>query len=327
MNTTLSRVVTAALALALLATTAGCAGGGDSPEATDGGLATVRMQMAPIATNAAYVLGVEQGIFEKHGIDLQVNVVGGGVPAGIASMQSGEVDVATAATVPVLTAAAKGLPVTVLAPQTGVVDTPTGLEGDNVLMVAGGSPVASAADLSGKKVGVNVLRAQAEFMARVAIDQNGGDSSKVEFIPIDFPALVGALTSGQVDAIFAVEPLISQAADDGARVLLNCDTATPGAQLTTAYTTSDYVRDNPEIVAGLVAAMAESSEYAQAHPDEVRAVLGSYTNLKAEQIDELKLPQFVSAVDPATTNTVVDLMVKYGFIEQAINPATFEYTP
>jgi NitT/TauT family transport system substrate-binding protein len=60
--------------------------------------------------------------------------------------------------------------------------------------------------------------------------------------------------------------------------------------------------------------MAESNAYAQAHPDEARAVLTTYTKITADQAKALTLPQWPDKIDTVALGTLADLAVSGGLL-------------
>jgi hypothetical protein len=114
----------------------------------------------------------------------------------------------------------------------------------------------------------------------------------VKFVAIPFPAMRAALNSGQVDAICAPEPFMTQGLTlDGDRILL-----APGPTLGkywpngTYVALQDWVQKNPALAKGFHDAMAESLAYAQAHPEAVRAMLPAATR-------NIRLPVWSSLID------------------------------
>jgi NitT/TauT family transport system substrate-binding protein len=64
-------------------------------------------------------------------------------------------------------------------------------------------------------------------------------------------------------------------------------------------------------------AMAESLAYADAHPDEVRAVLSTYTQIKADQAKALTLPKWPAEINRNAVQALADLAVKDGLLTAA----------
>ena len=63
--------------------------------------------------------------------------------------------------------------------------------------------------------------------------------------------------------------------------------------------------------------MEKSLEYAAQNEAEVRAVVGEYTQIPAEVTDKMHLPTWKADLNEPTIQTLSDLSLKYGFIEEA----------
>ena len=58
--------------------------------------------------------------------------------------------------------------------------------------------------------------------------------------------------------------------------------AAPDLTVAAYFASTKLIADDPDLVKRFTEAMNESLAYADAHPDEVRAVLGTYTKIDAE---------------------------------------------
>jgi NitT/TauT family transport system substrate-binding protein len=63
--------------------------------------------------------------------------------------------------------------------------------------------------------------------------------------------------------------------------------------------------------------MNKSLDYAQAHPDEVRQVIPTFTKTPAAAAAKLRLPAFDSKLDQKGIELEANLTAKYGIIEKA----------
>jgi hypothetical protein len=127
---------------------------------------------------------------------------------------------------------------------------------------------------------------------RAALSKSNVNQDSIKFVAIPFPAMRAALNSGQVDAICAPEPFMTQGLTlDGDRILI-----APGPTLGkywpngTYVALQDWVQKNPALAKGFHDAMAESLAYAQAHPEAVRAMLPAATR-------NIRLPVWSSLID------------------------------
>ena len=257
---------------------------------------------------------MEQGFFEDHA--LTVEYASGGVGTEtIASVLSGSNQFAGVAVPPLLVAQGRGLKVSALTPSS-VAPSAEG-ESTSQLLTTAGSGIDSVDDLAGKTIAVNAVKAQAELLTRLAVEQGGGDLGSLQFVEIPFAEMPAALQRGDVDAIAAVEPFINSALSAGAVSVAKLDHALPeGTALTAFFTSAQLAESDPEMVEDFKAAMTESLEYAAANPDAVRAIIPEYTQVPAEVAAQIMLPTYGAELDRAGAEATAEAMQEFGFIDE-----------
>ena len=292
--------------------------GGDSDGDSGGGSGQagtpdkVTVGVIPILDVAPIYLGKEKGFFTDRNIDLTLTAAQGGA-AIVPAVLSGEFQFGFSNMVSLLLAQAQNVPVKVVA--NGVAST--GVDGKDFcgIVVQDGSPIKTAADLTGKSVAINTLKNIAETSTRASIRKAGGDPTAVKLVEIGFPDMPAALSAGRVDAIFAVEPTLSTALSQGGRMIASSyvDTA-PNLSVAAYFTAQKTLAENPDLVRRFTEAMAESLSYADAHPDEARAIIASYTKIPPEVIAKLTLPKWPPEVNRQSVQTLADLAVGDGLL-------------
>ncbi|MGJ9403944.1 ABC transporter substrate-binding protein [Arthrobacter sp. KK5.5] len=309
----------AALACAAILGLAACGGASpsSSPSGTaDGGseLEQIEVGVIPIVDVAPIYLGVEEGLFEKEGLELTLTLAQGGA-AIVPAITSGQMDFGFSNVTSMIVARSKGLPLKMVA---AGANTTGNVEDDfAAVMTKPDSGIKEVADLVGKKVGVNTLNNISDSTVSEAVKQAGGDPAGVDFVEMPFPDMVGQLAKGNVDAIAAVEPFVTIAEGDGnERVFSNY--AAPVEDLTVAvYFTSDqYVQQNPETTEKFVRAMKASLEFADANPDRVREILPTYTSLEPNVVEKLTLPKFPTEVNADSIEEVAQISLDRGLIDE-----------
>jgi NitT/TauT family transport system substrate-binding protein len=182
----------------------------------------------------------------------------------------------------------------------------------NAVLVGKGSTLKTAADLEGRKVAVNSLKNIGDTTIKTAVEKAGGDPSKIKFIEIPFPDMPAQLAAGRIDAAWESEPFRSQIVADGGRVLFDNLTETyPNLQIAQWFTSTQTRQKDPKLIDDFVAGINESMTYAEAHPDEARAVLSTYTKVSPEVAAALVLPKWPTGLDEASTKAVGDAAHKY----------------
>ncbi|GAA1124422.1 ABC transporter substrate-binding protein [Citricoccus alkalitolerans] len=319
--------VTAAALFALTACGSGSpsegTGEGSAPP-SDGGsgaageLTPIEVGVIPIVDVASIYLGVEEGIFEKHGLDVTLTLAQGGA-AIVPAVQSGQMDFGFSNVASLIIGRDAGLPLKIVA--TGPQSTGNGEDDAAGIMVSADSDIQAVEDLEGKRVAVNTLNNINHATAYEGIKQAGGNVETVDFVEVGFPDMQAQLEAGNVDAITAVEPFVTMAEQGGARNVYGFF-AEPVQDLSVSgyFTTDQMMEQEPELVGQFTEAMKESQQYATDHPDEAKAVLSSYTSIDPETVEELTMPKFPQLHNVASLERMAEILLEMSLIEEI--PAT-----
>jgi NitT/TauT family transport system substrate-binding protein len=303
-------VIASVLGLAL-AMTAACGSGGDEQS---GGRDQVTAGVIAIADVAPIYLGKKKGFFEANGIDLELQAGSGGA-ASISGLVSGEFQFAFANIVSLLIAREKGLPLKVIS--NGV--SSTGVQGKDfaAVMVPGDSPIQTAADLENKEVSVNITKNICDTTIRASVRKAGGDPTAVRFLPMEFPDMPAALQKGDVDASCLVEPFVTIARTQGARpIASNYVDPAPDLGIAMYITTEQMLGEDSDLVDRFTEAIQRSMRYASDHPDEVRDLLGEYTEIPPEVAQDITLPKWPVEVNRAGVERIGELARQDGLLKQ-----------
>ncbi|MBT1090570.1 nitrate ABC transporter substrate-binding protein [Streptomyces sp. WAC 05379] len=297
----------AAGALLLVGTACGSSDG-DSPDAgaSSGGITTVKLGLIPIVDVAPLYLGQKKGFFEKQGLKLEFTTAQGGA-AIVPGVASGQFQFGFSNVTSLMVAQSNGVPVKAVA--NGIASTGVRGKDFNGLMVKKDSPVKSAKDLEGKKVAINTLKNINETAVRQAVRQAGGDPDEVELVEMAFDQMPAALDQGQIDAACVVEPATATIRSQGGREIASplIDVA-PELTVAMYFTSTQYAQQHPDVVKKFQDATAESLAYAEAHPDEARQIVTTYTKIPASVLEQVVLPKW-----PAEANRPsIEALMKLG---------------
>jgi NitT/TauT family transport system substrate-binding protein len=302
------------LAAALAAPMAGC--GGQSPGTTpppSGQPDKVTVGVIPIVDVAPIYLGKQKGFFSSRSIDLTMQTAQGGA-AIVPAVVSGQYQFGFSNVVSLLLATSRNVPVKVVT--NGNNTTGDATKDFGGILVKDAS-ITSAKQLEGKKVATNTLKNIVDTSVKQIVTKAGGDPAKVSFVELPFPDMAPALDGGRVDAIFVVEPFLTTGLKKGWKVIGTYADVHPNLCVALYFTSTQVATGNPDLVRRFTEAMKESLAYAQTHPDEVRAVLGTYTQITEEVRKELVLPKFESEIDRGAVQALADLSVQFGLLTQA----------
>lgn len=292
----------------------GSAQGASSATGTGGGdLRPVSVAAIPIVDVAPLHLAKEQGFFEEAGLDVSIEATSGGA-ISFPGVSSGQFDFAFGNVVSMMVARSQGIELKFFCSGS----TTTGEPGnDNVALIAApDSGFTSILDLEGKTLSSNQLANIGDTACRQVMDKAGGDGGSLEFIEMAFPDVQAALENGQLDAGVVVEPFVTPALQAG-MVAVSWPYAEANPELDTGgyFASEATIENDPELVRSFRDALVRGLEYAQANPDEVRRITGTYATIEPEVLAEIKLPRFRAEFDLAAQEELAETARKYGTIK------------
>jgi NitT/TauT family transport system substrate-binding protein len=278
--------------------------------------AVVRIGAAANETYAEVYYAQDMGFFHDAGMEVEITTMVSGA-AIIAGVASGALDIGGAGLSAIANGHIHGLPIYLIAPG-GVYSTASPTSG---LIVAKPSPIRKAADLSGKTIGVTTLRDAAQVSVMSWIDQNGGDSSKVQFTEIPASEMGAAVATGRIDAAFVPEPNFSQSLKDD-RLLGRAYDGIAPRFLTIGWLSSKAFLDkNADVAQKFSAVMRRTATWATKNPARSAEILAKYSKLPVEVIQATHRTTYSQTLDPALVQPVIDVSVKYKALPQVF-PAT-----
>jgi ABC-type nitrate/sulfonate/bicarbonate transport system substrate-binding protein len=214
-------------------------------------------------------VGVEKGIFLKHGIDMKLKVLSTGQEMSKA-LQAGEVEIIGAAysNFPVAVErgmAAKGV--------VGLMGDRTTRHSDSPISIwtRKGTGITKVADLAGRKVGTPVGGTGDEYL-RVAAKKAGIARDNISVLNVPPGNLVSALQGGGVEAVSCWEPfgsLVQARVPDA--VLVSRGGGNIGYYINMSFRT-DVIDQKPALVERYVIALAEAAQYTRQHLDEAAKI-------------------------------------------------------
>ncbi|MFC7824592.1 ABC transporter substrate-binding protein [Streptomyces sp. NPDC057375] len=279
----------------------GGSGGSDS----SGGITEVEVGLIPIVDVAPLYLGQKKGFFEKQGLKLGFSSAQGGA-AIVPGVVSGQFQFGFSNMTSLMIAESNGVPVKAVA--NGIASTGVVGKDFEALTVKGDSPVESPKDLEGKKVAINTLKNINETAVRASVRKAGGDPDEVELIELAFDQMPAALAAGRIDAAMVVEPALATIKNQGGREISSpmVDVA-PKLTVAMYFTSTRYAQEHPEVVKQFQEATAESLAYADAHPEEVREVVTTYTKIPADVLAKVTLPKWPAEPNRAAVEELARL--------------------
>ncbi|WP_336714022.1 ABC transporter substrate-binding protein [Arthrobacter sp. USHLN218] len=309
--------VAAAAALALTGCGSGSPSGGAAPagsEAANGDLTKVVVGVLPIAPSAAVQYGIDKGIFEKHGLDIEFQTSSAGA-AMLPAVSTGSINIGIGNPLSTLVAVDKGLDMKIVSGYSN-----SKAEGDDItgVVVKKDSGINSWKDLADKTVSVNAVNTQGDLTIMEAVEKDGGDPKAVKFSEVAFPDAPAQLERGNIDAAWMAEPFVANALADENNKLLgyNYQDVIPGLPTMVAFTSGKYAQDNPEAVADFKAALAETLDAAEADQEGMKSTVATFLKIDEAKAQAINMEEFSGELRTEQMTKLGELMQKYDFVSK-----------
>jgi NitT/TauT family transport system substrate-binding protein len=128
--------------------------------------------------------------------------------------------------------------------------------------------------------------------------------------------MLAALDSHRVDAAWELEPFLTLGKKQGDRmVLANFVEAAPHLPLTAYFVSKSYAGEHQDVVNRFQKAMTQASNYASAHPEQVRTIVTTFTKIPPAAAQKMALPIFTTDIDEGALNTLAHLMQQFGLVK------------
>ena len=210
-------------------------------------------------------IGKEYGIFQKHGLNIEVSTFAGAtrIHQGMAADQ---VDIGLASG-PDMVFVAKGSPVKAVANMAG----PPALIG---LGVRADGSVANVAQLKGRTVGVTTLGSLTWWLARELSKKQGWGPEGIKSIELGTDVgMIAALKTKQIDGIvMSTDALYTLESKNEAKLLVNFGDVVTDFMMHVIYATDKFIARDPDSVRKFLAAWFETIQYMRTHKPETLAV-------------------------------------------------------
>ena len=250
------RAVALLAAALLLVGVAGCGGSGAEPGVPKG--ATVVLDFVPNAVHTGIYAGQAQGLYEKAGVDLHIQVPGESTDAP-KLLAAGRTQFAILDITDLGIAVEKGLDLVGLMP---IVQEPLA-----AVLARKDGPVKRPRDMDGHTVGVTGLPSDTAVVES-AVAADGGDPKGVDEVTIGFNS-VASLAAGKVDAATGFwndEAVEAKRQGIPLRVFKVDEYGAPKYPELVLTTTRKEFQSDPELVQAMVQATTEGYEFTEKNP-------------------------------------------------------------
>src|SRR5690606_9832873 len=106
----------------------------------------------------------------------------------------------------------------------------------------------------------------------------------------------------------------------GARVVAwNLVDTAPDLMISAYFTSEKLLADDPDLVKDFTAAINESLEYADGHPDEVREIVQTYPDIDAALLEKVTLPLWPTEINEESTKKLAELAQQDGLVKKPVD--------
>lgn len=259
------KILSSMLAAFMMFTLAACGNGKtvDSAAKKEGELTKVTLGMTTWPTNELYYLAKEKGIFEKNGLDVEIQEFTSTTESSNAFV-GGKLDFCTAPSSETIAPYSQGGKFSVVL----VSDKSNGCEG-----LIAKPEIKSIKDLKGKTIATQLYSVDHMFLLTLLNDA-GMSKTDVNIVDMSIQQAGNAFVAGQVDAACVWDPYFSNAKNAGGTVLYSSKD-NPDLITDTLLASSDIENNKPEVVQGVVKSFFEARDYWKQNPDEANEFMAA----------------------------------------------------
>lgn len=278
----------------------------------------------PVNQFVALYVAKDQGILDRHGLDIDVTTASNGSLI-TAALVADTAQLGGPTPTVMLQAIEQGIDLVTIA---GTEVYP--IAGKGAVLAASDSGIHGPKDLAGKRVGVPGLGGIIDVLTRKWVQAGGLDYHKVNWVEIAFPQMSDALKGHLVDAVAAVDPFYTRVISDksGYDIGSYADIIPPGTSPVNFVATRAWAMKHVEDIKALQAALDEGVAFVKNPANEaaVRASLAKYTHLPPPVVALMAVPRnFDVHIKPQSLAFWVDVSREQGLIKINPDPKTLIY--
>jgi NitT/TauT family transport system substrate-binding protein len=251
------------------------------------------------------------GLFRREGLDA-VLVPSNSGTAMAAAVTSGTYEFGKSSLLAAVNAHLKDVPLAVIAAG-AIYDSKAPFA---QLCVAPDSPLTSGKDFEGKTIGTPALNDLNQLVVSAWVDAHGGDAKTLKFVELPQTVTTPALAAHRVDASILLQPNAAEAvATKQVKALAPAYDAIGSSFVFAAYFTSaDYAKAHPDIVAKVARVIYESAAYTNKHHAETAQMMADVDKLPVATIEHMPRVDGATALNPAAWQPVIDAAAKFKII-------------
>jgi len=237
---------------------------------------TIRLGKAQ-ANQFAFVpadVGVDTGIFKKHGIALEISAFGGDAKM-MQALTAGGIDIALGGG-PAFAVIVKGAPMLAVAAEA---DAPNTI----MLVVLKDGPVKSVGDLKGRAISVSTVGSLTYWLMQHLSRQQGWGDDGIKITPLgSSEAQIAALKTHQIDGVTTDSMTVYKFVETGdGRILVKFGERVKDFHVHVIYASNKLIGGNPEALKAFLASWMETIAFMRDHRQETIDIAVKHTGVSA----------------------------------------------
>jgi ABC-type nitrate/sulfonate/bicarbonate transport system substrate-binding protein len=229
-------------------------------------------------------IGVETGIFKKHGLDVEISAFGGDARM-LQALSADALDIALGGG-PALAFVVKGTPMLAVA---ALADAPRTI----MLVVLKDGPVKTEDDLKGRTVSVSTAGSLTHWLARELSRTKGWGPEGIKIAPLGTTtAQAAALKTKQIDGVVTESSTVFRLEEEGSgRILVRFGERISDFHVHVIYAHKTLMEKNPDALRAFLAAWLETVQYMRDNRDKTIEIAARVSEVSksvaAKNYDEL----------------------------------------
>jgi NitT/TauT family transport system substrate-binding protein len=253
------------------------------------------------------------GMFAREGLDVQIVSSTSG-SAMASAVVSGTYEFGKSSMLSAINAHLKGVPLAIVAAG-GTYDSRFPFA---ELCVADDSTIAGGKDFENKTIGTPALNDLNQLVVSAWVDEHGDDWKTLHFVELPNATAGPAVATHRVDAAVMLQPVLAEAvATKQVRSIAHAyDAIAPSFVFAAYFTSADYAKSHPDIVAKFVKVVYEAAAFTNKHHSATAAMMADVTQIPVDTIEHMPRVDGATALDPKAFQPVIDAAAKYHLISQ-----------
>jgi len=259
----------------------------------------VTLGVAKFSGHASFFVGIDKGIYAKHGLNAKAKVYTAAVPM-LQAQANGEQEISGPGATPFLLSVAKGIDLVAIGAMQNFVNSTNFTVTSIIAGPNSGIGPGEMAKLKGKKI-ATFFGSVAEQQVHQVAAQAGLTPKDYEMINMKPPQMITALRTGGVDVIAVWEPFpsIAMVRVPGSQVVLHGAGPCQNCYDVPLFVTSrKMINEKPQLLEKFWIAHAEAMQYTRTHLDEAAEITQRWVEGVDLESIKASLKKDAASMDP-----------------------------